>query len=79
MNPQNSNLNIQSLENFINQQHQIIQLQDKSKHVNLDKTKTTISISKLIKLRLVYTIRVLIYHNERHIRQAEKTLKKASS
>lgn len=78
MNPLNSKLNIQTLEKFINQQHQIIELLNKSKNVNLDKTKTAISISKLIKLRLGDTFRVLIYHNERHIKQAEKTLKKAT-
>ena len=77
MNPLNSKLNIQTLEEFINQQHQIIELLSKSKNVNLDKTKTAISISKLIKLRLGDTFRVLIYHNERHIKQAEKTLEKA--
>lgn len=78
MNPLNSKLNNQTLEKFINQQHQIIELLNKSKNVNLDKTKTAISISKLIKLRLGDTFRVLIYHNERHIKQAEKTLRKAS-
>lgn len=78
MNPLNSELDIRTLEEFINQQHQIIELLDKSKNVNLDKTKTAISISTLIKLRLGDTLRVLIYHNERHIRQAEKTIEKAS-
>lgn len=78
MNPINSKLTIQTIEKFINQQHQIIELLDRSKIVNLDKTKTAISISKLIKLRLGDTFRVLIYHNERHIKQAEKTLKMAS-
>ena len=77
MNPINSKLNIKALEKFINQQHQIIELLDDSKTINLDKTKTAISISKFIKLRLGDTFRVLIYHNERHIRQAEKTLEKA--
>ena len=79
MNPINSKLDTQTLEKFINQQHQIIELLDKSKNVDLDKTKTAISISKLIKLRLGDTFRVLIYHNERHIKQAEKTLKNAIS
>ncbi len=78
LNPLNSKLNIQTFEKFINQQHQIIELLNKSKNVNLDKTKTAISISKLIKLRLGDTFRVLIYHNERHIKQAEKTLEKAN-
>lgn len=74
MNPLNSNLNIQTLDKFINQQHQLIELLNLSKNVNLDKTKTAISISKWIKLRLGDTFRVVIYHNERHIKQAEKTL-----
>ena len=74
MNPLNSKLNIDTLEKFIQQQHQIIELLEKAKNVNLDKTKTAISISKLIKLRLGDTFRVLIYHNKRHIKQAEKTL-----
>ncbi|MGK0412256.1 MAG: hypothetical protein ACJA1B_000447 [Polaribacter sp.] len=75
MNPLNSKLNIQTLEKFINQQHQIIELLDASKNVNLDKTKTAISISKLIKLKLGDTFRVVIYHNKRHMKQAEKTIK----
>ncbi|MDY8137293.1 DinB family protein [Aquimarina sp. 2201CG5-10] len=74
MNPINSELDIQTLEKFIDQQHQIIELLNKSQHVDLDKTKTAISISKLIKLRLGDTFRVLIYHNFRHIKQAEKAL-----
>jgi hypothetical protein len=77
MNPLNSELDIQTLDKFINQQHQIIELLDKSKNVNLDKTKTSISISTLIKLRLGDTFRVLIYHNERHIKQAEKAIKES--
>jgi hypothetical protein len=78
MNPLNSKLDKETLAIFIVQQHQIINLLDKAKAVNLDKTKTAISISKLIKLRLGDTFRVLIYHNERHIKQSEKVLEMAS-
>ncbi|MFY7672737.1 DinB family protein [Tenacibaculum sp. MEBiC06402] len=74
MNPLHSNLNKETLEKFIDQQHQLFDLLDKSKTVNLDKTKTAISISKLIKLKLGDTFRVLIYHNERHVQQAKKVL-----
>ncbi len=77
MNPLNSKLTIQTLEKFKSQQYQIIELLNKSKNVDLDKTKTAISISKLIKLRLGDSLRVLVYHNERHVKQAEKVLGKA--
>lgn len=78
MNPVNSQLNIQTLEKFIVHQHEIIDLLNKAKHVNLDKTKTAISISKLIKLKLGDTFRVLIFHNKRHVKQAEKVLQMAT-
>ncbi|MCK8521922.1 DinB family protein [Aquimarina sp. D1M17] len=74
MNPLHSKLDIQTLDKFINQQHQIIELLDSAKSVNLDKTKTAISISKYVKLRLGDTFSVVIYHNERHIKQAERAL-----
>ena len=73
MNPLNSELTIETIEKFIIQQHQIIELLDKSQNVSLDKTKTAISISKLVKLKLGDTLKVLIYHNFRHIKQAEHT------
>ncbi len=74
MNPVNSKLTIETLDKFIEQQHQIIDLLDRAKTINLDKTKTAISISKLIKLKLGDTFRVVIYHNKRHIIQAEKNI-----
>lgn len=76
MNPSGSKLDVKLLDVFIKQQHQIIELLNKATNVNLDKTKTAISISKLIKLKLGDTFRVLIYHNQRHVKQAEKTLKR---
>ena len=78
MNPLNSSLTIKTLDHFIKHQHQLIDLLTKSKSVNLDKTKTAISISKLIKLKLGDTFRVVIYHNQRHIKQAEKALLNAN-
>ncbi|TCI91346.1 DinB family protein [Tenacibaculum sp. M341] len=77
MNPLNSNLSADTLEKFLHHQNQIIALLNQAKKVNLDKTKTAISISKIIKLKLGDTFRVLIYHNERHVKQAERVLNSA--
>lgn len=71
-NPIGSKLDKNTIELFINQQEQILILLNKSREVDLNKTKTAISISKLIKLKLGDTFRVLVYHNERHIVQAKK-------
>ena len=75
-NPNGRKLNKRTLKRFLEQQKQILELLNKSRKVNLNKTKTAISISKLLKLKLGNTFRVLIYHNQRHIEQARKQLNK---
>ncbi len=49
-------------------------LLEQSRDTNLTKIKTSISISKWIKLRLGDTFRIVIYHNLRHITQVKKIL-----
>ncbi|MBU2906930.1 DinB family protein [Arenibacter algicola] len=77
MDPIGSTLDKEVLTKFISQQQALINLLNKSKEVDLTKTKTGISISKWIKLRLGDTFRVVIYHNQRHMAQAERVLKEA--
>lgn len=77
MNPTGSNLTNEVLDIFINQQHTLLHLLNTARKVCLTKTKTGITISKWIKLRLGDTFRVLIYHNQRHIVQADRVLEVA--
>src|SRR5690606_40982799 len=72
MNPIHSNLNKAVIDVFIDQQNQILKLLTAAEHINLNKVKTSISITKMIKLKLGDTFRFMIYHNERHIVQAKK-------
>ena len=73
-NPIGSKLDKSTIERFVSQQEKILNLLDKSREIDLNKTKTAISISKLIKLKIGDTFRVVIYHNERHLEQAKKLL-----
>jgi len=73
-NPIGSSLDKTTLQRFLTQQVQLLDLLEKAKMVDLNKTKTTISISKWIKLKLGDTFRVVIYHNDRHMVQANKIL-----
>lgn len=75
-NPIGSNLNLKTIEQFISQQKQILTLLDNSRKIDLTKTKTSISISKWTKLRLGDTFRIVVYHNDRHVQQAIKVLKR---
>lgn len=77
-NPLGSRLDKNVIDRFIDQQKESLELIEKSKNVNLSKTKTAISISKLVKLRLGDTFRFIKAHNERHVLQAENIIKKIS-
>ena len=74
MNPIHSKLDKNVLNEFISQQKQIIHLLNEAKNIDLNKVKTSISISNLIKLKLGDTFRFVIYHNLRHINQAKRNL-----
>lgn len=75
MNPIHSQLNKEVVKTFIQQQKQWLELLNKAEQIDLEKTKTAISISKLITLKLGDTFRFVIHHNERHIVQAVQVLK----
>ncbi len=73
-NPVGSKLDKDTLDRFIAQQQKMIELLNKSKKISLNKTKTSISISKFIKLRLGDTFQFVINHDIRHIIQVEKLM-----
>ncbi|MDT0645790.1 DinB family protein [Zunongwangia sp. F260] len=77
-NPAGSKLDKRTIEEFIVQQKKLLELLDSARNVSLNKTKTSISISSFLKLKLGDTFRVMIYHNERHVLQAQKSLKETS-
>ena len=74
-----SSLDINVIDRFIIQQKVFLELIENSKKANLTKTKTAISISKLIKMRLGDTFRFIVAHNQRHLIQAESAIKIARS
>ncbi|MBO9694270.1 DinB family protein [Chryseobacterium sp.] len=73
-NPIHSQLDKSTIDIFIQQQGKLLELLEEAKFIDLEKTKTGISISKLIKLKLGDTFRFVIYHNARHIEQIKRIL-----
>lgn len=74
MNPAGSALNKTTIDRFLAQQEQLLELLNQVRKIDISKTKTAISISKLIKLKMGDTFKVVIYHNQRHVAQANKIL-----
>ncbi|MGB0166743.1 MAG: DinB family protein [Luteibaculum sp.] len=78
-NPAGSSLDNTVLTKFEQQLNSWLEILNSLKQVNLNKVKTSTSLSKWIKLKLGDTLRVVIYHNERHLQQAEKAILAAKS
>ena len=75
MNPAGSQLDKTVIKKFMDQQKEMLDLLNMARRYNLNKIKTSISISKWIKLKLGDTFRVVIYHNDRHILHAQNVIK----
>lgn len=75
MNPLHRNLEITVIDTFVHQLEEWLKILEMASKVDLNKVKTSISISKLIRLKMGDTLRVVIYHNERHMKQIENLLK----
>lgn len=60
----------QSMNDFVSQQKDLLNILEKSVAVNLRKVKVPISISKIVRLRLGDAFLFVAYHNERHMQQA---------
>jgi hypothetical protein len=75
-NPLGSRLSVTTLDRFLKQQERLKTLLEESRSIDLTKTKSAISLTRWIKLRLGDTFRFFIYHIERHVQQAENTLAK---
>ncbi len=75
MNPVGSKLSTTVIDRFLKQQDRLISLLRSAEKVDLTKVKTSITLSKWIKLRLGDTLRFVVYHNERHLVQAQRVLK----
>jgi hypothetical protein len=73
-NPANSELTPTTIDRFLKQQDRLKSLLEQARNVDLTRTRCSISLTPLIKLRLGDTFRFLIYHIERHVLQAERVL-----
>ncbi|MFK8103703.1 MAG: DinB family protein [Saprospiraceae bacterium] len=67
-----STLNLSTIDQLVKQLECLDRLLEKSLEIDLNKVKTAISLTNLVKLKLGDTFRFLVYHNERHILQAKR-------
>ncbi|RYZ21409.1 MAG: DinB family protein [Chitinophagaceae bacterium] len=71
-----NSLNVeQVLNEFAQQQDELLRLIDLAQHVNIEEVRVPITISKLIKLKLGDAMRFLTAHEQRHMLQARNMLK----
>lgn len=63
------------LNEFVEQQEELLRLIDLCRHVDIGAVRVPITITKLIKLKLGDTLRFLVAHEQRHMIQARNMLK----
>lgn len=73
MDPLLANIDETVLLRFLKQQDRLLDLLDQAVDVDLVKTKTAISLTPYIRLRLGDTLRFMVAHIDRHVRQAART------
>lgn len=71
-NPINAKLTITTIDRFLKQQEMLKSLLLQASGCDLVKTKTAISLSRFVRLRLGDTFRFFVYHIERHVMQAQR-------
>ena len=70
----NSNINKDTVSEFIHHQQKLIEILEKAKSININKAKVKIEIMKLIKLTLGDMFNFFVTHEQRHIIQAKNVL-----
>lgn len=69
-NPLDKKLSRDTVTIFIADQNSILVILEDAMGVDLNRTRTSIAFLEFIKLKLGDTLRILVYHNQRHVQQA---------
>ena len=77
-NPIHTVLSVSAIDHFTEQLQQTRELLNRARSIDITHTRTAISISKLVTLRLGDTFRFFIYHIERHLAQAKRAIEHAT-
>ncbi|RAJ79050.1 DinB family protein [Chitinophaga dinghuensis] len=72
MNPIHQELTVAVIAEFIQQQETMLALLEQAASFDLNRVRTSISLTKWIRLKLGDTLRFVIYHNMRHLKQIER-------
>jgi hypothetical protein len=64
----------QAIDRFLRQQDRMQALLLQARNTDLNKVRTSISISRIIQLKLGDTFAVVVYHNQRHLAQAQNAV-----
>lgn len=78
-NPLNKSLSLDVFDEFTKHHESMLSLIRKAENVNINKVKITVSISKLIRIRLGDTFRFVINHELRHLQQIEYIIIKSGA
>ena len=79
MNPANSSVSTEVLEEFLKEQRGLLKVISLARHVNPNKGKVSVEFFKLLKLNIGDALQFLVVHQQRHIKQALAILSKVKN
>lgn len=77
--PLQAELDIFAIDRFIKQQKQMLRLLEMAGKRDLNRIKMPTTLGKWIKMRLGDILRFVVYHNQRHILQADRAVERSVS
>lgn len=77
MNPGGQEVGREVLDRFVAERDRLEQLLDAAEKVDLNAVGVPISVSRWVKIRLGDALRLVIYHDQRHIEQAQRAVERA--
>lgn len=72
MDPSGSKLDKAVVTQFLENQNELLQIIEVAKSADLNRAGIPVTFTKLIKLKLGDALRIMAYHNHRHVRQAQR-------
>lgn len=73
-NPNGKQISLEVLDTLVKDQYTLLELLEVSKQKNLKKTKVATDFGSWLSLSLGDSLRIIIYHNQRHLEQAKASL-----
>lgn len=74
LNPAGKSLGVDTIDTFLRDTQELLELLKRARGIDLSATRIKTVLSAMIKMRTGDALRLIVYHNQRHVAQAERAV-----